>query len=280
MAAIVLPYLAFNALTFGSLFPNTLAAKEPSIAKGLAYLLDDGWPAGALVVATFVGARVEARREARELGLLAAVFALAVALEGGDWMPASRMLVPIVLWLAIASDATVLSWTRLPRPRVIAVAGLALLVPWLGANAVWSESLLATGPDMDRMNDARRALVARLEEEGVQRIALVDIGLPGYLLPDVAITDLGGLVDREIGHAPGGHLAKQPDTAYLESRHDERYVLTTKGVEGDDAPTPDDFQFEVERYVAATDWFRAHYRLRDRIDGFSEYRMYVYERVD
>jgi hypothetical protein len=280
MAAIVLPYLAFKLATFGTILPNTLGAKEPSISRGLEYLIDDGWPAAALVVATFIGARVERRREARELGLLAAIFAVAVVFEGGDWMPASRMLVPIALWLAIASDATVLRWLRLRRPRALSVAGLLLLVPWLGVNATWSASLLSTGPDIERMNDARRALFARLHEQGVRSMALVDIGLPGYLLPAVRITDLGGLVDREIGQSPGGHLSKHPHVAYLEARGDEIYVLTTFGEEGDGPPSPRDFKFEVERYVAATEWFRTHYRLRERIDGFRDNGTYVYERVD
>jgi hypothetical protein len=279
MAALVVPYLVVKLVTFGALFPNTLAAKQPSIDRGLSYLLDDGWPAGVLVVATYIGARVEKRREARELGVLSAAFAVAVVFEGGDWMPAGRMLLPVVLWLAIASDTTVRRWGRLASPRLVSAGGLALFMAWFAANAITTEGLVATAPDIGRMNDARRALFARFDTEGVRRMALVDIGLPGYLLPDVAITDLGGLVDREIGEAPGGHLAKHPDTAYLASRADDIYLLTTFGAEGEAPPSPEHFKFEVERYIAATEWFRAHYRLRERIDGFRESRTYVYARV-
>jgi hypothetical protein len=137
---------------------------------------------------------------------------------------------------------------------------LALLVPtatFALQLAPWWES-----------GDARarsRPLVERVSS--ARSVALVDVGWLVWA-SDVDVIDLGGLTDPTLARAPGGHLDKRVDVAYLAARDPEVILLHAE------APPELDADgnlvrlaaFPVERFVAAHPWTRQHYRVREVIE--------------
>ena len=57
-------------------------------------------------------------------------------------------------------------------------------------------------------------------------VALMDIGIVGYLADGLRILDITGLTDRHIAKSPGAFLLKQYDPAYLFGKRPEIVVLT------------------------------------------------------
>jgi hypothetical protein len=190
------------------------------------------------------------------LGLL--VHGLAVVLAGGDWMPGFRLFAPVAPWAAwIVGSACASACLR--RPRLAWPVLLALL-------ALRSATLVGE-LQAAREAGARREAVAPLFRERLRDvsgpIAALDIGLLGCLSPGVAFLDLGGLTQPEVAYAPGGHLDKRIDSAWLRDKAPEIFVLHSK-----DPPRVDQtghvrwFRgYPVERRVLEMEWVLRGYRV-------------------
>lgn len=282
---LVTPYLAWKLAYFGELLPNTLRAKPPGVASGMRYLARELGPYAGLVVAAVAGARARlARGDARtaELVVIALVFLGAIALEGGDWMPGSRMIVPHLAALAIAADRPIREWLRPSRERAGAarlVATLAVLAiaPW---QALRSAELVRGTRARAPIDAARTELAERLESRGVRSVALLDIGLLGWRAPRVRIVDLGGLTDRAIAAAPGGHGEKRADLGYLEWLAPDVVILTSARAAtfGEDGRAQLGARFAAERHLEESDWLTTRYAYVETIAPLPIYRMHVFER--
>ncbi|MDD9938878.1 MAG: hypothetical protein OXT09_35140, partial [Myxococcales bacterium] len=94
MALLLAPYLAFKLWYFGELLPNTIHAKRPSLAFGLRYVVEGHAPAVGLVAITLWQLlRGQTLTPFTFVGSYWLAATVAVALTGGDWMWAERMLV-------------------------------------------------------------------------------------------------------------------------------------------------------------------------------------------
>lgn len=139
----------------------------------------------------------------------------AVALAGGDWMPLSRLVVP-VLPAFVYVTAHLLS---APKPWLpLARLGLGLV----GTVFV----LVRVGPVASGVLDDRLALVESAREalEGAERVAAVDIGWLGAATP-ARIVDLAGVTDLEMAALPGGHTSKAITLNLLARRDVDTLVL-------------------------------------------------------
>lgn len=198
--------LAWRWGTFGDMLPNTYYAKKPDRLAGLQYvgaLFSSPWAAGLLVCAGLGAWWGETRHRAF---LAAGVsWVVAAALEGGDWMPLGRMLVPATGLLALAAGGVAAgpAWRLLPP---LVVAGLSLMA--FQAQIARSHLSYRT-----IRHDAVR-LVDWLESRGIDSVAMVDIGATGFAT-DMDIVDLAGLTDPVIARMPGGHMGKDLDVAYV-----------------------------------------------------------------
>ncbi len=283
-------------LVFGELWPNTYLAKPPDRMEGLRYLLDglhQPWALGLLVVAVIGAAAGGRAHRGWLLGALA--WALAAVVEGGDWMPGHRFLLPCYGMLAASASGALLPaldatpkaspWAR---SRVFSFGLLALLT--LGAG-VWSAAHHAELADRSRrtLRHEDRVLERWLDEAGVTRVALVDIGELGFR-SGLEVVDLGGLTDPVIGAAPGGRLAKELSLAYLfDQRRPDAVVLR---VDRDPGLGPgcaggileDQVRAPVERRVLAAPALARDYRLaRALIPDYGRTPLYgrlVYLRQD
>jgi hypothetical protein len=284
--AVALAYAAFKWGTFGALLPNTALAKPPVLGAGLAYV---GWglvDAGPLVLVSVALVVRRRERHARLAWALGAALALALVavVEGGDWMPAGRLLLPAICVASLALDAIGCALVD-PSPRVrravavLAGAGALFYLYWSSVDT----RLLANGSaDTAHYEPFRDAIVEHMTAAGVGSIGSLDIGRIAHSAPAVRILDLGGLTDPEIARAPGDYRSKRIDPAILERKAPDAFLFASKTPPRERAPGEEpaiDFYYGVERAVAESAWFRERYRLRAALPVRADYTLCWYQRV-
>ncbi len=280
LGAIVIPYLAWKEVYFGSITPNTLAAKPPDLRAGLSYV---GWALPE--ISGLVVAAVLAWRSRPRVVLLAlwGVQVLGALAEGGDWMPGQRFLVPALGSLAIAADREILGLFVIPRrPRDAWRPLLLLLVLANVPLAAYDTRELARMGQRVRGYDTKRAAFVRaMQAAGVQSVGTLDVGLPSYLALDVDYLDLGGLTDRTIARSPGRHEDKEIAVAYLDARSPDAFVFVSRfpaQVAAEDHSVRVAGFYPVEKRVMGMPWFGEHYRYRTMIKLEPDYYMAWFER--
>lgn len=230
-AALLIVRLAY----FGSLVPNTYVAKNPQLGpalrQGAGYLSHwivpspgDHLPPSpgdavllvllAAVVGLFVAGTARLWRDRLWLSCPAVVGAVAIVVveAGGDWMPGSRRLAPLVvpflvtlLWGGTWMQERIAAAGRAPAWRygAAAVVLTATLVPWTTEwwRPVWAgtrrfddESLLVDShiPRWGRLPE-----LLRCAPEG-STVALEEIGYSGWERDDLRVLDLHGLTDERL----------------------------------------------------------------------------------
>jgi hypothetical protein len=205
---------AIRAIAWGRPAPLAILAKPSDVEHGLAYV-------GAACVVTLVPLLVLApfalRREPRAIAIAIAAVAhgCAIVAVGGDWMPYSRLMVPVVPSLvyaaALASAHAHWSATAL-RSTLAAALGVTLVV--------------RGGTDGRRVGADRAALIAAARPllEDTRRVAALDVGWVGAAT-EADIVDLAGLTDPEIASLPGGHTSKRVDAMFLLAREPDALLL-------------------------------------------------------
>jgi hypothetical protein len=215
-------------LYYGSLLPNTFYAKtEASFAQfagGLKYLAGFCLGTGfgplaclALVGAVFLVVRqlrlrekwngIETARTA--LFLFAGTLVIIPVLEGGDWMPQWRLLVPSIPFLALVGCMLPVNpespWST--RIVVLLLVSFALLEAW---NLAGSRPGIS---DYVKNLDRRECFARWLAEQdpSERTVAYGDMGLVPYYNPSKRFLDVNGLVDA--------FVARHDDSAAA------RYVL-------------------------------------------------------
>ena len=284
LALTVGPYLLFKELYFGALVPNTLAAKPPVLADGVRYVL---WylpdVAGLGLVAVVALARRRCPRPQQALLALWLIYAAAVAITGGDWMPFKRMLMPSLGWLALAVDALILDGLAPVKRRAEALSLLAsvlsfsyLPLSWLDLRAALRWTAVAA-----KVEPARVRLARRLEDAGVTSVGTLDIGLLGYVAPEITILDFGGLTDRTVAQLPGAHRQKRIPEAYLAAHSPDAVLIASRTPwQAGLSPYQVDCFYLAECHVVELPWFRAHYVPEGSLQAESGYFVHWYRRND
>ncbi len=254
---------------FGHLLPLSLWAKGGTVAQGFQYLAAGAFVCtggGGLALATEA---MRATRPLRPVGLAVLLHLITVALVGGDWMPSFRLLAPALpLYAVVAARGAWRLSLRRPRAATAAFA-LAVVVP-----AVDVAAQLTPVREAGAARRHAAPLAARLAR--VPSVALVDVGYLVYR-SEADVLDLGGLTDPVVARAPGGHLAKEIPVGYLAQR-DAAILLLHAGAEPEidaDGRLVRFAGYPVERYVAATPWARARYRVRE-VFRYAEGYWYVW----
>jgi hypothetical protein len=196
----------------------------PNAINGLAWLIL--WLA-TLILLAFVPARRSLPGHLLLLSTLATSTWYAWHV-GGDWMPGFRFLLPVVVFIAVATPFAIDAWNRLagslPRVRhfglaVFLLAAAGTLTEQLrtetayvfGRDPIWVErtqrwlSVAAVRERLSRgfepaLLDTTAALA--LETQPGTTIFMSDIGLPLWSSPYLRVIDADGLVDRRIADAP------------------------------------------------------------------------------
>ncbi len=207
----VLLVLAVRWLAFGHPLPLALRAKPPDALLGARYAL-------ACFLLTGPPALLAWRRLpawCRGLQLAVAVHFGAVALAGGDWMPLSRLVVPVLPSVALAAGCIVAtSW----RPLGLARLGLAI------AGQIFV--LVRVGPSAAAVGPKRLAIIEQLAPvlRDARAVASLDVGWVGAAT-NTNILDLAGVTDPAVAALPGGHTSQRIPPSLLSARQVDTVVL-------------------------------------------------------
>ncbi len=237
VGAIAAAQLAFRYAYYdGEIVPNTYWAKRGGFApvSPSAYVMGFVVYSMSCVVPVLAILPVIAARPLRGPCLPAFLLAVAslasVFSTGSDWMRGYRLLVPY--WpewaaLAVCGLAWLSSLARALPPATPAVAAAALAVgvfvfEWPNREtARQNVEIHAAGYESGHTALAR--WLAADADPG-DTVALMDIGIVGYLNPQLHILDITGLTDRHIAKLPGGFLRKELDPSYVLDRR-PRYIV-------------------------------------------------------
>jgi hypothetical protein len=257
-------------LYFHAWLPNPYYAKPAILLEGLDYValgLAQPW---AKVIAAFalLGA-ILGRARHRGYFVASLLWLAAVVFEGGDWMPAGRMLAPALIAASLAASGVVES-RLFARPRVApwAAGAIAIGVTFGVVQAARASWFLAKTAEVshDSLDVEANLLADWAQRSGARSIAVVDVGAPAQRTT-LEIVDLGGLTDATIGHASGPLLAKRFDVSYvIDQRQPDLVVLRVfqpppRDAAGHLAITGAMIASDVEQRVFEDPRFAARYRL-------------------
>jgi hypothetical protein len=147
-----------------------------------------------------------------------------------DWMPGWRIVVPYLpltaAWVAVGW-ASLVAWLR-PLARVGPVLALLTLpLLWLRAEPERRGFQEDTLLRVQGYATGHRALVRwlRTQVQPGDSVALMDIGIVGYTMPDTRVLDITGLTDRFIAKSAGSFLKKRYDPLYVLGRRPRFIVI-------------------------------------------------------
>ena len=217
-ATAALPFIVVTAIrwiAFGSPAPLALRAKPSDLEHGAIYALASCLVAGPPLAILDPFALRKLPPWPRWLVAAFVVHIVTLVGVGGDWMPMSRLFVPVLPSLAIVFTHLALlatKWSNIPR-MVTCLAGQMYV-------------LATVGPAAARVGDDRHRLVQALRSELDPQdvVAAVDIGWVGAAHSGT-IVDLGGVTDAEVAALPGGHTSKRISEGFFDSREVSHLVL-------------------------------------------------------
>ena len=293
IALFYVPFIVFRRWYFGDWLPNTFYAKvglpaTQLVFQGLTYVRTFAasllfGPAGlntivqimGVICVLFVIAYGFISRVAIVESLLVVAILVATVLDGGDWMPLYRFVVPALPALAILTAHAL--YRLASRNRAAAVAS-ALVALALVGNGVFTMIAARNGGQglavmANGYADAHMQIGDLLNSEASagDSAALMDVGIVGWYAPNLRVIDITGLTDREIAHAPGGFLDKRFETSQLLARK-PRFVVLVPG-------------FSADERIVRDASFQAAYRFRFRKNARAswkppgEYYLHVFERI-
>ena len=226
---------------FGRPTPLSVLAKPSDPVLGAKYALACFLLTGPLVLLAPL-AIAKANAFVKMLVLAVLVHFTAIAVAGGDWMPLSRLVVPVLpAVMMIAAHLAAIADRRATLVRsALAMAGELFVTVSIGPKAA------RVGPD--RLAIARE-IAPHLE--GARVVAALDIGWVGAAT-EATIVDLAGLTDPSIAVLPGGHTTKRIPPSFIDSRGVDALVLMLGPSETIASPWPRSvFARGVEAWIAS-----------------------------
>jgi arabinofuranosyltransferase len=274
--------LAFRIVVYdGEWLPNTYYAKSGGFWKigAWSYIrpgIIDPFLGVAGVAFALPGAVLMVRRVPESLVLFVVAFAGAFLplITGAGWMTGWRLSMP---YLPLMACAVVLGWSvgfarllpsaaKIVAPAVV-VAALVLAAVQLPMHRLFAEEINVRANGYERGHRALAEWLRGGAADPGDRIALMDIGLIGYLCDEQAILDISGLTDRFIAKSEGSFLRKQYDPAYVLAKQPRYVVLTLTAPGWYYQPPPQDTSFgfwtRVERRLYRNAEFQSRYVRRD-----------------
>lgn len=197
--------------------------------------------------------------------LVVCVFATAAVFKTGpDWMVGYRPLVPYApIWAAlsvcgIAAAAGRLGWRVLPLTVVACGLMLGLVSRQGEIRRRYHEHCQAAVRGYSEGHTALGRWLSETAEPG-DTVALMDIGIVGYLCPQQRMLDITGLTNRHIGKSPGEFLQKEYDPAYVLDQRPEYIVIVLTEERRRDGLTEYAEWTPTEQRLTREAAFRAHY---------------------
>ncbi|MBN1652217.1 MAG: hypothetical protein JXA30_00415 [Deltaproteobacteria bacterium] len=273
----VIAVIAFRFMMFGRILPLAYDAKPGTLFHGFYYAVT-----AALVITSGVGIWIAWRGSTRNrdsdraIGLAVIAHLISVVLAGGDWMPGFRLLAPILpAYALLAALGTVaLVRAKVGRAWLTAVLVFASLLSGIDA-VVQIPEIRVAGETRAKTGKA----LAKWLSNNFRTVAMVDIGFLAYE-SKVEVVDLGGVTDPVVANFPGGHISKEVDIGYLQSKCPDAIVLHSTQPPGisEDGTLFRLSGFPVEQRIAANAWVRDRFRVARVIQYSKNYYYTVLKR--
>jgi hypothetical protein len=237
-------------IAFGSVAPLSLRAKPSDLTHGVTYAAASLIVLGPPVAVLAPGGWRRLAPWPRWLLVAFGAHAIALTAAGGDWMPLSRLFVPVLPSLAIVFAQLAGTCSALSNSVRLGLC-LAGQIFVLGR----------VGPAAARVGQDRMGLIEQLR--GVlspsDRVASVDIGWVGAA-SDAAVIDLAGVTDPVVASLPGGHTTKALSGLMLANRGVTKVVFqlipdSTEQRAWNEGP----FARGVEKRLASDPWVKEHF---------------------
>ncbi|MGB0639470.1 MAG: hypothetical protein ACPGTU_09060 [Myxococcota bacterium] len=208
---------AFRLGYYGELVPNTFYAKPPNAGSGLEYGTDFLlFGLGGVGLWLFIAAaRVSAPY--RWLVALCAILAGGAVWSGGDWMMGHRRFT-LVLWSASLLAGMLMARTETRLSGVLGCLGC-VVGPMVFA---WSN------PSAGQIDvHVLEEIAEQANEDGVESVALVDIGRFGWVF-EKDLFDMVGLTDHQIARQPGTVNEKKWNEEYFRSKSPDLLLIRSQ----------------------------------------------------
>jgi hypothetical protein len=245
------PWLLVAALRlwlFGKAVPLAVFAKPSDLSHGFLYV-GAGWVFGGIPVLAMAPRLLWRMPELRSSWwLLVACLAhsCAIVYAGGDWMPLSRLLVPMYgAMVVVALEVARFSKLRWLLVRsVIAIAGIVF---------VW----IHFGPAARRVVPIRASLITQLTPllHPNDVVATLDIGWVGAA-GDHEILDLAGVTEPQTAFLPGGHTSKRVPATLLARRNVNVLIFQKNMRSSSSRKDGGPYARWVEEWLSAQPWVR------------------------
>ncbi|MCD6386623.1 hypothetical protein J7M23_12715 [Candidatus Sumerlaeota bacterium] len=277
----------------GELLPNTYWAKLGGFCSGAEYIadffLDNGYGIlGVFLIIGLAGARMW-RINAYFLLIILGVF-VGILRTGGDWMPGKRLMVPVIPFIMLLMQEGVITLYSVLRknPLLKILPFIMLFIAFIGMfrNGIGLAGKVQ-GDAVGYLNGHLR-LAYWLKAQNLKpkdKIALMDIGLVGYVLTPQPILDITGLTDRYIAKSPGTFLNKYYDPAYVLNQNPAYVILVSstkpKFTKGKVYIESHQLWSNMEQRIYEHPLFRKHYqfaRFFNHYSPLSGYYLLVFKR--
>jgi hypothetical protein len=206
--------VAIRLAVFGRPAPLSVLAKPADEGLGFNYAVACFLLTGPLLLVAPWAIR-RAGPFAQVLALAVLMHFAAVAVAGGDWMPLSRLVVP-VLPAVILAGAFIAAAAAVPAT---AVRVALVLAGELFVDVKRGPAAAGVGATRARLVEEMRPML-----EGAKVVAALDVGWVGAAT-DATLVDLAGLTDPVIATLPGGHTTKHIPKALIDARGVDAIVL-------------------------------------------------------
>lgn len=230
--------VALRFFIFESILPNTYYAKAPISKSGFHYIWDyftTPW-FGAVFIIALSGAVLGTTRH-RGFFFAGISWCVAAIIEGGDWMPGARLLIP-ALGLFTLSCSGVFTKELVdirnnislgPKRKIIMSLKILLFILAIVFNITGYMELKIKARETFRYTAHLEQKISDwVVQSRANAIGSVDIGRLGFFT-NIELVDFAGLTDRYIGRSPGHHLEKSFDLSYVfDKRKPDLIILRAK----------------------------------------------------
>jgi hypothetical protein len=227
-AVLIIPYLVFKLVYFGSILPNSFYAKTSfeigQLVNGLEYTALYFWHylgAGLFVIPVIVlWKRLD--QKVRILILFSLLYLIYVTVIGGDVLKVHRFLIPVIPFMILA---TTCSLSILFKHRSVFFISAVVIIAWqlilpYGHVSTFNFNEKRFADKMDKM-----ATSLITYDKSNFSLAVSTIGIVGYRLMGRTIIDLLGLTDSTIARHPNP-APEELETTWKEEKYNSRYVLS------------------------------------------------------
>lgn len=211
--------LACRLAVFRSILPNTYYAKPGIFSSGLSYALKIFvTPWGMVIFLLSLMGMIGGEKKHRAYFSAGISWIIAAVLEGGDWMPHGRLLLPAFMCLIMATPGILLFFKKPDSGRIrftlCCIAPLIIIFSIYLNGLTTFKMLGKIDRTWNKTVQLEHAMNRWISLSNPRSVGSVDIGRLGFYLT-ADIVDFSGLTDGTIGRSPGTHLNKSFSLDYI-----------------------------------------------------------------